>query len=487
MLRFIKIELIYVIKYIIIKNNKLILDGRKNMKNIIVRLLEIGIVNLKNVKNGKISFLNSNIKETLTLQLGDILGIYGQNGSGKTTVIEALSILKSILVRIPLDNELKNLITYGEKNIELLFKFYIEIENKKYIVEYKVIIGKTGDNTIEILSEIIKYSIYTEQDKRWKNTQTLIEAPFNENIINSKKYNKNFSSEVDLLKILISQGISQKLRVSSIFSQDIKNFLKEDTDLIYIIEALEYYGNLNLFIVSNKDIGMITLNLLLPLKIKNLNSCGDLPIQIDKNESIIVNQIIYPSVEKAINEINIVLKRIIPDLQLKIEEQRKETLPDGNINIIADLRSIREGKPISLRYESEGIKRIISILGVLIAGYNQPSVCLAIDELDSGIFEYLLGEILEVLSSEIKGQLIFTSHNLRILEKIDKKNIVFSTTNPENRYIRFKYIKPNNNLRDMYLRELIIQEQAEQLYKETKQSDIKRAFYRAGVANEKES
>ena len=71
-----------------------------------------------------------------------------------------------------------------------------------------------------------------------------------------------------------------------------------------------------------------------------------------------MNQLIYPSVENAINEINIVLKRIIPDLQLKIEEQRKETLPDGNTNIIADLRSIREGKPISLRYESEGIKRI---------------------------------------------------------------------------------------------------------------------------------
>ena len=457
------------------------------MKNIIVRLLEIEIINLKNVKNGKINFLNSNIKETLTLQIGDILGIYGQNGSGKTTVIEALSILKSILVGMPLDDDLKNLITYGEKNIELLFKFYTEIEDKKYIVEYKIVIGKTENNTIEILNETIKYSIYIEEDKRWKNTQTLIETPFSEDIIKLKKYNKNFSNEIDLLKILVIQGISKKMKVSSIFSEEIKDFLKDNTDLIYIIEALEYYGNLNLFIVSNKEIGMITLNLLLPLKIKNLNSCGDLPIQIDKNESIIVNQLIYPSVENAINEINIVLKRIIPDLQLKIEEQRKETLPDGNTNIIADLRSIREGKPISLRYESEGIKRIISILGVLIAGYNQPSVCLAIDELDSGIFEYLLGEILEVLSSEIKGQLIFTSHNLRILEKIDKKNIVFSTTNPENRYIRFKYIKPNNNLRDMYLRELIIQEQAEQLYKETKQSDIKRAFYRAGVANEKES
>ena len=294
------------------------------MKNIIVRLLEIEIINLKNVKNGKINFLNSNIKETLTLQIGDILGVYGQNGSGKTTVIEALSILKSILVGMPLDDDLKNLITYGEKNIELLFKFYIEIEDKKYIVEYKIVIGKTENNTIEILKWNYKnIQFIWKKIKRWKNTQTLIETPFSEDIIKLKKYNKNFSNEIDLLKILVIQGISKKMRVSSIFSEEIKVFLKDNTDLIYIIEALEYYGNLNLFIVSNKEIGMITLNLLLPLKIKNLNSCGDLPIQIDKNESIIVNQLIYPSVENAINEINIVLKRIIPDLQLKIWRTKK--------------------------------------------------------------------------------------------------------------------------------------------------------------------
>ena len=36
-----------------------------------------------------------------------------------------------------------------------------------------------------------------------------------------------------------------------------------------------------------------------------------------------------------------------------------------------------------------------------------------IDELDSGIYEYLLGECLEVMQDKAKGQLIFTSHNLR--------------------------------------------------------------------------
>ena len=212
---------------------------------------------------------------------------------------------------------------------------------------------------------------------------------------------------------------------------------------------------------------MINLNLLLPLKIKNTTSSGEIPIQIDKNDSIIINKDIYSDVEKTIEEINEILKKIIPNLQIKLEKQKEEISNDGIKNIIADLRSIREGKPISLRYELEGIKRIVSILGVLIAVYNQRSVCLAIDELDSGIFEYLLGEILEVLSNEIKGQVIFTSHNLRILEKIDKKKIVFSTTNPNNRYIKFKYAKPSNNLRDMYLRELIIQEQDEELYKES--------------------
>ena len=42
-----------------------------------------------------------------------------------------------------------------------------------------------------------------------------------------------------------------------------------------------------------------------------------------------------------------------------------------------------------------------------------------VDELDSGIYEYLLGECLEVMQDKAKGQLIFTSHNLRPLEILE--------------------------------------------------------------------
>ena len=76
---------------------------------------------------------------------------------------------------------------------------------------------------------------------------------------------------------------------------------------------------------------------------------------------------------------------------------------------------------------------------------------LAIDELDAGIFEYMLGELLDIFQNSAKGQLIFTSHNLRAIEMLDKESIMFSTANPENRYIHMKNVKGSNNLRSMYI------------------------------------
>lgn len=40
--------------------------------------------------------------------------------------------------------------------------------------------------------------------------------------------------------------------------------------------------------------------------------------------------------------------------------------------------------------ESEGIIKIVSILNVLIQAFGNSSICLVIDELDAGIFEYML-------------------------------------------------------------------------------------------------
>ena len=94
--------------------------------------------------------------------------------------------------------------------------------------------------------------------------------------------------------------------------------------------------------------------------------------------------------------------------------------------------------------------------------------------------EYLLGELLDVFSKSAKGQLIFTSHNLRALEMLPKESIVFSTVNPNNRYIRMKNVKETNNMRSMYIRSITLGGQDEKIYDETDSLKIAKAFRKAG-------
>ena len=112
----------------------------------------------------------------------------------------------------------------------------------------------------------------------------------------------------------------------------------------------------------------------------------------------------------------------------------KELMRDSSVGYRVELVSNK----MPFKYESDGVKRIVSILQPLIEVFNADSVVVAIDDLDCGIHEYLFGEIVKLMSEQAKGQLTFTAHNLRPLEIINKKFLVFTTTDPDNRYVRYK-------------------------------------------------
>ena len=164
-----------------------------------------------------------------------------------------------------------------------------------------------------------------------------------------------------------------------------------------------------------------------------------------------------------------------------MEELSSELTDDGDMGKKISLVSYKSEVAIPLRNESEGIRKIISIMSLLIAVYNTHSIVVAIDELDSGIFEYLLGELLSILSSRGKGQLIFTSHNLRPLETLHKSCIVVTTTEPKKRYVRLTHVKTINNVRDFYYRDIILGEQPLDVYQRTDNEKIAFALRKAGV------
>ena len=63
----------------------------------IIRLSSLKISNIKNVKNGQVVMPNA-CRKHITYKNAEVLGLYGQNGSGKTAVIDTLYYLQKIMI-----------------------------------------------------------------------------------------------------------------------------------------------------------------------------------------------------------------------------------------------------------------------------------------------------------------------------------------------------------------------------------------------------
>lgn len=291
-------------------------------------------------------------------------------------------------------------------------------------------------------------------------------------IVNKKQ------AKAESRSFIFSPEFMKRLYIRNKLMSSNKNF-----ELMYsILTDLVKYGNHDLFVVTTEHIGLISLDAL-PLEINYRADTRHIvgTIGLSLNQPNVFPVAVVQDIRDSIAMMNLVLTQIVPGLTIGVETLGKEKLQDNQDGERFELVSYKSNTYIPLKYESEGIRKIISVLGLLISVYNRKSITVAIDELDSGVFEYLLGEILRIISEKGEGQLIFTSHNLRPLETLDKGCIAFTTTNPSNRYTRMVNVKTSNNLRDFYYRDIMLGEQNEELYKSTNNAEISYAFRKAGA------
>ncbi|MFS0774835.1 AAA family ATPase [Neobacillus sp. 3P2-tot-E-2] len=461
------------------------------MDKTIVRLQQIELINFKNVENGTVMF-PSYMKQDYFNNKAEIIGLYGQNGSGKTALVDAMWILKHALKGEKLPSNTVDYILQTSSSSELRFIFNLDHQDEKFLIYYEIELSKIDEDRIKITKENLSYKKF--QNGEWKSKAGIIDY--------NLKYKESIFKPIKNFKLLtannsdkhIELGVSKKLAEkntnSFIFSSETEEIIRNSEsfkEYTNIILALKYYANLNLVIIKNDHAGIINMNLLIPLRFRLTDKTsvtqGDLGIGLSK-PSVVPEQV-YQVAKKVTAQMNIVLGTIIPGLSIDIKNHGKELKEEGTEGVRIELVSVKGGLSIPLRYESDGIKKIISMLSTLIALFNNPAVCVVVDELDAGIYEYLLGEMLQIINESGKGQLIFTSHNLRPLEMLDTNSLVFTTTNPKNRYLRFANVKSNNNLRNLYYRSINLGGQKENIYEETNSFEISRAFRVAGrVINE---
>ena len=429
------------------------------------------------------------VNKILSADKAEILGIYGQNGSGKTAIVDALYFLQKVMVGADLDQSLEDYMTIDSDAAEIFADFNIFMDGIVFEIGYTLSLSRE-EKEIVINRETLR-AAKNENGIRTNKT-TFMDYQRNQTDVIFKPQKRldeileaNKEIKTDLI---VARKMAEKSNCSYIFGESSREiFCREYKNgfqqFSVIISSLFEFALKDLFVIRNTHSGVISANFVLPMAFRiendNIGAKGDFAVPL--TEPILVDEERKNLLETIVEQINIVLYTIIPGLQVTIKNYGKQSLDNGEEGWKLELMSKREGmKEIPIRMESEGIIKIISILNALIQAFGNPSICLVIDELDSGIFEYMLGELLDIFKKSAKGQLIFTSHNLRALEMIDKESIMFSTTNPDNRYIHMKNVRESNNLRNMYIRSITLGGQSEQIYEETDSLKIARAFRKAG-------
>ena len=214
----------------------------------------------------------------------------------------------------------------------------------------------------------------------------------------SEEENKEIKTD-----LIVARKMAEKSNCSYIFGESSRDiFCREYKNgfqqFSVIISSLSEFALKDLFVIRNTHSGVISANFVLPMAFRiendNMGAKGDFTVSL--TEPILVDEERKNLLETIVEQISIVLYTIIQGLQVTIKNYGKQSLNDGEEGWKLELMSKREGmKEIPIRMESEGIIKIISILNALIQAFGNPSICLVIDELDSGIFEYMLGELLD--------------------------------------------------------------------------------------------
>lgn len=461
-----------------------------------VRIAKAVLDNFKSVHHGVIEFDCGKHYVPYGTQ-SDILGIYGQNGSGKTSFIEALNILKGLLIGARIPREYTECIAKNADSASMEFTFDLqypdgEIRKAVYFCQLgTAAVEKEEDDTkesddfdnglkIRVISE--KISIAGDYNGKKIRLQTVIDTsagtPFGPAVRLKSLTGNKPEAMVDLE---VSKRLSSERSTSFVFARNTMKIFKEnceDITLYEILSELRFYGRYYLFVLETRSAGFIRLNFGIPIYTRSglIRLMGNKPITFANKD--------LPFLTNVVSDIDLVMNKLVPGMSIRLKTLSETILKNGEKGHQVEIVSIRDGVELPLRCESDGVRKIISEISLIISAYNDQSMTIAIDEFDAGIFEYLLGEILQIFEESGKGQFIFTSHNLRPLEVIDKKFLYFTTTNPDNRYIRLKNIGKTNNLRNTYFREIILGEQDEEIYRATQKYKIVEALQKVGKRKE---
>ena len=406
-----------------------------------------------------------NFKQTATTAK-KLVAIYGENGSGKSNFVKSFDFLYHTVKSFS-----------QEKQAERISEVLGELESKE-------------SKSIDILHEILRY---TSPEQYLTSCRTVncdeptelefgfifdghegfYKIAFSQKIVSESLY--GFTGKQRNYLFRISSDESEKITCkfwSGLFPN--KKFADEIRD-----EIQKYWGKHSFLGIITRQIGekndryigeniskhlLDILFLFLPnITVINKSNTfspsviGEKPESIlDDMESGTIEQTKLPVLERTEHILKLFFTQTYADIKDVVYETEKISDNKLRYRLYVDKMIAGKIRRISFQNESAGTRQVLKVVRMLLGLFSGATVIY--DEIDNGIHDILLCNIIRSLQGEINGQLIITTHNTMLLEEIDPKSAyVISVDYMGNKEVSCMAdfaIQSNNNVRIKYLKGL---------------------------------
>ena len=383
-------------------------------------LLNMSVAGIKSIKEEvRLDFYKKTVDKSFDPDKYRIKAIYGENGSGKSAIITAVSIFQKLIVYDNYLNESKTQVFLDEiinkttKKFRFSCEFLADINASLVIYNYSIEVGKNDSGLYEIQSEVLKIKNGNYANKNYKK---IFECRNGELL-----YIKCDDAEREILE---KKSINLLLTHSFIFiysaymanlNKDIKNSVDVKKDrglLIHMLMCSTLLLVINVYLGEEDQHELYFLRKRLKEnKLDNqvlqegILEYGEFANAFSSVNEKIVEKKHFENYKDKVERLTQFIKIFKPDLvSIDIDAKEKGDQYECELNLNYGNYSINK------EFESTGIKKLIRLFDCFVAASTVGIVF--VDEMDSNLNDVYLCKLLEYFMYYGKGQLCFTTHNL---------------------------------------------------------------------------
>ena len=378
----------------------------------IFRLISFEINGIKNIsKPISIQFLNSGIRKS-DFEKSHIKIIYGPNGSGKTAFVYALDFYKRVTCDPnALNNSLFNKKFYSlvNKNADSIFFAAIFAINDspkstlklKHVIEFNI--DKTANNL-----RITKESIF-KLDSRNNETELFI-----------IKDNKLVYTPYEYLNDLMINrldNVSIVARMAALLANSPREN-EFEKGVFYLACTFVFARSVYIYFGSDENVVYSPYIAPKPMDASNAERIAEEIQEMDKDvDKRYLTSVQHNDIAEYAKHIECVkkfIKLFKPELK-DIEIDKRDLGGKYWINLTF---VYEDGSRVDFENESTGIKKIVTLSNALEA-LSQGGIAI-IDEIDTGIMDKIITEIVDYACKYTNGQLILTTHHVGLMNVVKK-------------------------------------------------------------------